>query len=76
MYKISYQSFATKYFNKDDYFFNYPIEISSLYYFLFTNFKYKTLLRTKSIVTLHTNSMAQLKAWVTSKVPYAFFFLV
>ena len=37
---------------------------------LLTNFKYKTLLQTKSIVTLHTNSMTQLKvwSWVTSKV--------
>ena len=54
------------------------ILLKSLLYiiFLLTNFKYNTLLKTKSIVTLHTNSMAQLKTWlwVTSKVSSACFF--
>ena len=49
------------------------ILLKSLLYitFLSINFKYKTLLKTKSTVTLHSIFMAQLKvwSWVTSKVP-------
>ena len=33
--RVYYENFAIKYFNEDDYFFNYPIQISSLYYFFY-----------------------------------------
>jgi len=45
--RVSYQSFATKYFNEEFY----------LYYFLLTNFKYKILLKTKSLLFLISISL-------------------
>ena len=43
--RVSYQNFTTKYFN----------EISSLYYFLLTNFKCKILLKTKFTLIFNIN---------------------
>ena len=62
MYESILSKFFHKILNEDDRVFNeYLIEISYLYYFFLTNFKYKILLKTKSTSTLNINFFIWLK---------------